>query len=57
MASYPGTPLHSLRIPDEVWVAARTRADENGTSVNAEVVAFLRAYADGARYALKAVTS
>lgn len=41
-ASYRGTKLHALRIEDELWAAARAKADAEGTSVNAEVVAFLR---------------
>lgn len=40
--TYRGTRLHALRIDDELWAAARARADAEGTSVNAEVVAFLR---------------
>lgn len=44
---YHGTPLHSLRIPDDVWQAARSRAAEERTNVNAEVVEFLRAYGEG----------
>lgn len=49
--SYRGTALHSMRIPDEVWAAARARADAEGSSVSAEVVAFLRAYGAGQDYA------
>lgn len=52
--SYRGTKLHAMRVPDEVWAGARARADDDGSSVNAEVVAFLRAYAAGERYVLKA---
>lgn len=52
--SYRGTPLHALRIGDDVWIPSRARADEEGSSVNAEVVAFLRAYAAGERYVLEA---
>lgn len=36
--------LHSMRIPDEVWDAAKARSEAEGTSVSAEVVAFLRRY-------------
>lgn len=42
MPTYRGTRLHAMRIDDELWTAARARADAEGTSVNAEVVAFLR---------------
>lgn len=37
------------RIPDEVWRAAITRAKTEGSSVTAEVVAFLRAYGSAAK--------
>lgn len=43
---YRGTKLHSMRIPDEVWTKALTRAEAERTSVSAEVVAFLREYGD-----------
>lgn len=34
----------SLRIPDDLWHAARQRAAEEGTTLTAVVVAFLRRY-------------
>lgn len=52
--SYRGTKLHAMRIPDEVWAAALARAAADGTTVTAEVVAFLRAYGAGERHELPA---
>jgi len=40
MATMP----RSLRIPDDLWHAARAKAAEEGTSLTAVVVAFLRRY-------------
>lgn len=51
--TYRGTRLRAIRVSDEVWQAAINRAQADGSSVSAEVVAFLRAYADGKRYTLK----
>jgi hypothetical protein len=36
-----GTPLRSIRIPDEVWHAAKAKAEKEGTTVSAVVVAAL----------------
>lgn len=52
MKPYRGTRLRAIRVPDEVWQAALDRAQADGSSVSAEVVAFLRAYGSGERYAL-----
>jgi len=40
MATMP----RSLRIPDDLWHAARAKAAEEGTTLTAVVVAFLRRY-------------
>lgn len=54
MKPYRGTRLHAIRVPDAVWQAAIDRAQRDGSSVSAEVVAFLRAYGNGERFTLKA---
>lgn len=41
---YPGTRLHSMRIPDAVWARAIERSRHEGSSVSAEVNEFLRTY-------------
>lgn len=43
------TPLRNVRVPEDVWQAAMARAESEGTSVSAVVVAALRRYAKGAR--------
>lgn len=44
MPNQPKTPVRGVRVPDELWNAAKARARENGTTVTAVVVAALRAY-------------
>jgi hypothetical protein len=39
------TPGHSVRVPTEVWDAARARADRDHTTVTAVIVRALRRYA------------
>lgn len=41
------TPLRSVRVPDEVWQAAKARAEAEGTTVSAVIVAAVRKYARG----------
>lgn len=43
------TPLRNIRVPDDVWQAAKARAESEGTSVSAVIVAALRRYAKGAK--------
>lgn len=38
------TPMRAMRIPDEVWDAARERAERDGTTVTAVVLAALQRY-------------
>lgn len=38
------TPLRNVRVPDEVWDAARVKAEAEGTTVSAVVLAALRQY-------------
>lgn len=41
----PGrTPARSVRVPDELWAAAKTRAGERGEDVSAVLVRALRDY-------------
>lgn len=44
MPDQPKTPLHSVRVPDELWQAAKARVAERGTSVSAVIVAALTSY-------------
>jgi hypothetical protein len=38
------TPPRSVRVPDDVWTAAKAAADHKGESVSEAVVRFLRRY-------------
>jgi hypothetical protein len=38
------TPLRNLRVSDDLWRAARAKAEANGTTLTAAIVAFLRRY-------------
>lgn len=38
------TPLRNLRIPDDLWQAAKTKAASEHTTVTAVVIAALRRY-------------
>ena len=38
------TPVRHIRIPDDIWNAARVAAESDGTTVAAVVVAYLRGY-------------
>jgi macrodomain Ter protein organizer (MatP/YcbG family) len=38
------TPKRNIRVHGDVWAAAMRRADEEGTTVSAAVVAFLEDY-------------
>ncbi len=38
------TPLRNVRIPDEVWQAALAKAEREGTTVTAVVLAALQRY-------------
>lgn len=40
----PGTPVRTVRIPDDLWTALRIRADERGETVTAVVLRALRLY-------------
>lgn len=40
----PATPGRSIRIPDDLWEALRTRADERGETVTDVVLRALRLY-------------
>ncbi|MFI9200147.1 hypothetical protein [Streptomyces sp. NPDC053048] len=39
------TPKHNIRVPDDVWTAAKERAKKDHTNVSTIVVAALRQYA------------
>lgn len=41
------TPLRNVRVPEDIWQAAKARAKTEGTTVTAVVVAALRKYAKG----------
>jgi len=38
------TPLRAVRIPDEVWNAARNKSEREGTTVTAVILAALEKY-------------
>lgn len=40
----PKTPSRNIRVPDDLWEAAKARTTEDGTTVTAVVNAALRAY-------------
>lgn len=40
------TPLRNVRVPDDVWAAAQTRADRERTTLTAVILAALREYAE-----------
>jgi predicted transcriptional regulator len=39
-----GTPLRNIRVPDELWDAAKAKAEADGRSVSAVLVEALRRY-------------
>lgn len=38
------TPIRAVRVPDEVWQAAQAKAEAQGTTVTAVVLAALQRY-------------
>ena len=40
----PKTPLHSFRVSDELWEAAKKRAEERGETLADALRAFLKRY-------------
>jgi hypothetical protein len=44
MADKKPIPLRSVRVPDDVWQAAQSRAADKGESVSAVIVRALRRY-------------
>lgn len=47
MPNAPKTPARNVRVPDEVWFPAMAKARAEGSSVSAEIVAFLERYVAG----------
>ena len=41
---YMATPVRHIRIPDDVWAAAREQAWRDRTNVSAVIVSYLREY-------------
>lgn len=39
-----GTPVRTLRVPDDVWKAAKAKAESEGTTVGAVLIAALKRY-------------
>lgn len=39
-----GNPTRNVRVPDDLWEAAKEQAERDGTSVSAVLVAALRRY-------------
>lgn len=46
MPNQPKTPLRSVRVPVELWEAAKVRAADEGTNVSAVIVAALARYVE-----------
>lgn len=42
------TPTRAVRIPDELWTAAKTAAERQGTDVTSVIVSALRDFVDQA---------
>lgn len=45
----PPKPMHSFRIRDDIWHAAKERAHAEGTTLNAVLVRYLTRYAKGGK--------
>lgn len=45
----PKEPLHSIRIADDLWAAARAKADDDGVAVSAVIRCALRVYTGAER--------
>lgn len=44
MPNQPATPVHSVRVPDELWEAAKQKAAENGETITAVILRLLTRY-------------
>lgn len=42
-----GTPIRTVRIPDDVWARAQARASAEGRSLSGLMQSAIRRYADG----------
>jgi hypothetical protein len=40
----PKTPVHSLRVDDDIWRAAQAKAEAEGRTLTAVIVAYLKRY-------------
>ena len=47
MTAQGNTPPRSVRVPDDVWQAAKAAAERKGETVSEAVVRFLRRYGRG----------
>jgi len=45
MPNQPKTPLRSVRVPEDIWQAAKARAEEKGETVSDVIMRALRRYA------------
>lgn len=45
MADYGRDPLHSIRVPQDLWEAAQAEAKERGESLSEAIRRFLKRYA------------
>lgn len=41
----PKTPVHSLRVDDDIWRAAQSKAEAEGRTLTSVIVAYLKRYA------------
>ncbi len=44
MPNQPKTPVHSLRVDDDIWRAAQAKAEAEGRTVTGVIVAYLKRY-------------
>lgn len=42
----PKTPARGIRVPDELWAAAKAKSQADGTTISAILVAALEEYVD-----------
>jgi hypothetical protein len=45
MPNQPKTPVHSLRVDDDLWRAAQAKAEAEGRTLTGVIVAYLKRYA------------
>lgn len=46
MPNAPKTPTHTIRVTDELWQAAKAKAEKNGVTLTSVIIEALEAYLD-----------